>query len=648
MFTRLGCSCSFHRLATVDQRTSPPPRSFFYQNPLQRPTLPAKPKPKPKWAHRETTKTTRMGEEKPPEPPSDNFQNHPETSHAGGEDKLRRSIQLISSLVSESHCIRVFSVKWQMIRVKLEELHTGLIAAESCHSTTTEENQTLSDLISSIILSVNECWDLARRCIKVSYSGKLLMQSDLDLVCAKLDAHIKILRGIYTAGILSNGSAIIVLRPGSGASRDDMRFYVRDLLTRLKIGSIEMKKQALISLNGVVIEDDRYVRIVVEMSGMLILLANSVDSKESDVQEEAAKLVSVIAGFDSFKLLLIGAGIIAPLIRVLECGSCKGKESAIKCLMKLTENGDNAWSLSAHGGVTALLNICSNGESMDDGLVLVGPACGVLRNLVGVEEIKRFMIEEGAILTFIKLVRSRDESTQISSIEFLQAMASGDESTGQMIIRQGGIREVIRVFDPKSSWSSYKSRETALRAIENMCLNSLSLLVNSGFMDQLLYFVRRGDTPIQELSLKAAFRLSGVSEEAKKAMGDAGFIPEFVKFLEAKSYDVREMVAEAISSMVMVPKNRKKFMQEEKNICLILHLIDLQLHEGNSGNLKFLLSTLLSLSSCSSARKKIINSGYMKTIEKLAGDGVSDAKKIVSNLSTNKFHAMLNRMLLHS
>ncbi|GAB4831106.1 hypothetical protein Ancab_005117 [Ancistrocladus abbreviatus] len=563
------------------------------------------------------------------------------TAGGGGEKNLRRAILLISSLISESHTIRVFSVKWQVIRGKLEEMNTGLIAAENCHST---ENQALFTLISSIISTVDECQDLARRCINVSYSGKLLMQSDLDLICSKFDSHIRNLSAIYTAGILSNMSALVVSKPGIGASREDMKFYVKDLFTRLKIGNSEMKKQALVSLNEIVTEDEKYAAIVVELNEILLLLAKFLDSPEVEVQEEAAKLVSVIAGFDWLRSFLGGAGIIAPLIRVLEGGSSKGKECAIKSLQKLTENCDNAWSLSAHGGVTALLNVCSDAKLMEE---LIGPACGVLRNLVGVEEITRFMIEEGAIPTFIKLVNATDELTQINSIEFLQSIYFGDESIRQMIIKEGGLRALIRVLDPKSP-SSHKSRETALRAIQNLCfssIHSLNLLLGYGFMDQLLYFLHRGEAPIQELALKAALRLSRTSEEAKKAMGRAGFMPEFIKFLEAKSYEVCEMAAEVLSVMVMVPKNKKKFVEEARNINLILQLIDPK--EGNSGNLKFLLAILLSVSSCSTARKKILNSVHMKKIEKLAEDGVSDAKKIIRKLSSNRLQTMLNK-ILHS
>ncbi|KAB2626773.1 hypothetical protein D8674_020391 [Pyrus ussuriensis x Pyrus communis] len=49
----------------------------------------------------------------------------------------------------------------------------------------------------------------------------------------------------------------------------------------------------------------------------------------------SARIVSVISGFRSYKFVLIGVGIIAPLIRVLECGSEVGKEKAAKSLQRL-------------------------------------------------------------------------------------------------------------------------------------------------------------------------------------------------------------------------------------------------------------------------------------------------------------------------
>uniref|UniRef100_A0A2P2ISA3 Armadillo/beta-catenin repeat family protein n=1 Tax=Rhizophora mucronata TaxID=61149 RepID=A0A2P2ISA3_RHIMU len=555
---------------------------------------------------------------------------------ASSKSGIRQAIEDISALISLSHGIKVFSGKWKLIRSRLEELNSGLIAVENCDSS---QNPILSGLISAIIITANDCYDLVRRCVDLSYSGKLLMQSDLDVMAAKFDLHAKNLSGICTAGILTHAFAIVVSRPGVNACKDDMRFFVRDLLTRMKIGDTEMKSQALANLHDVVVEDERYVKIIVEIDDIVNLLVNLLNSPEMEVQVEAVKVVSVISGFDSCKSLLIGAGVIGPLIRVLEGGTELSKEAAVRSLQKFTENSDNAWSVSAHGGVTTLLRICTSSDFRGE---LISTACGVLRNLVRVEEIKRFMLEEDAISTFVKLARSNDEAVQISSVVFLHNIASGDESVRQLIVQEGGIRALVRMLDPKYS-STVKSREVALRAIENLCFSSASsiaLLVNYGFMDQLLFLIQNGEALVQELAMKVASRLSGTSEETKRTMGDAGFMPEFVRFLDAKSFEVREMAAEALSGMVLVPKNRKRFVQDDGNISSLLQLLD---QEGvNSDNRKFLLSILMSLTSCNSGRTKIANSGYLKTIEKLAEAEVSDAKRLVKKLSTNRFRRLLS------
>ena len=53
--------------------------------------------------------------------------------------------------------------------------------------------------------AIAECYDLARRCVDLSYSGKLLMQSHLDVVAARLDEHSRKLAEIYDAEVLSRG-----------------------------------------------------------------------------------------------------------------------------------------------------------------------------------------------------------------------------------------------------------------------------------------------------------------------------------------------------------------------------------------------------------------------------------------------------------
>ncbi|KAL3820605.1 hypothetical protein ACJIZ3_006510 [Penstemon smallii] len=545
---------------------------------------------------------------------------------------LQQSIILISSLISLSHSIKVFTTKWQSIRNKLEELLSNLTAIDNCEFT---ESFSLSITLESILSTLKNCNELAKKCLDFSYTGKLLMQSNLEIVNAKLGTHLQSISDIYAMGLLSQNYAIVVSKPSFSASKDDVKFYINDLLSRFKIGSNDMKKQALLAFNEVIQEDERYLKIAVETDGLINFLVKFLDFQEIDIREEASKSVFLIAGL--YKSVLISAGVIPPLIRVLESGNDSSKIFAARCLMKVTENSDNTWSVSAHGGVTALLKICRNKDSLSE---LVGLACGVLKNLVGVEEIKRFMVEEGAISEFLNLVRSKDEVVQICSLDLLQSMAYGDESIKEMIIQEGGIRAFVRVLDPKSPFST-KTREVAFRGIVNICFsteNILSLLLNYGFMDHILYFLQNGDVVVQELALKAAFWLCGTSEEAKKLMGDAGFMPVLVKFLDSKSFEIGEMAAETLSSLIMVPKNRKKFVQNDQNVCMLLQMLDPE--KASSGNKKLLLSILMLLTNSNSARKKIVNSGYLKNIENLAEVEGSDAQKIIRKLNSNRLRSI--------
>lgn len=552
----------------------------------------------------------------------------------GGESKLRQTADLIYSLICLSHSVKAFPAKWQSIRAKLEQLNSSLISAENCNS---GENPPFSDIIQCIFSTAIECHDLARRCINLSYSGKLLMHSDLDIILAKFNLHLNDLTQIYTSGILTNTRAMVVSRPVLGAGLKDMKFYVRDLSSRLKIGDYEMKRQALIALNEILRENDKYVKIVVEVGEIVGLLINFLEFGELGIQEESAQAVSVIASFNSYKGILVNASVIAPLIRVLEVGSELGKENAARALDKLTQNSDNAWSVSAHGGVTVLLKICRDNNANRE---MINSACSILRNLASVDEIRRFMIEEGAISAFMELLRSKDEVLQIRSIEFLQTIACGDETARQMVMREGGIRLLIRVLDPRSSFSS-KMREIAMRAIDNLCFTSptcINALLGSEFLNWVLFFIRNGDISIQESAAKTAFRLCGISEAATKVMGDAGFLPVLVKLLDAKSSEIRELAAEALAKMVSIPRNRKKFIQEDSNVVRVLQL----LNPDDSSTNRYFLSLLMSLTNSSTARRKIASSIYLKHLEKLSEAGVTDAKRIIRKLSENRFRSILS------
>uniref|UniRef100_A0A0D3GSD6 DUF7032 domain-containing protein n=1 Tax=Oryza barthii TaxID=65489 RepID=A0A0D3GSD6_9ORYZ len=465
---------------------------------------------------------------------------------------------------------QLFPYKWQLIRDRLNRLHAGLADIATGGGEGGEGHGALAGVLGAVVETAREASELVPRSQGRHYGGgKLRLRSDLDVVAGTLDALVARVDEVYASGALTRARALVVSRPCAGASRDDVRFYVRDLFARLRVGGAEMRGEAAAALAEVLHDDEKCVRVVV-----------------SDVAD--------------------GVG--------------------------LTENSDNAWAVAAHGGVTALLNVCADYTA--SGGELVCAACRVLRSLAGVDEIRKYMVAEaGAAPVLVSLCRgAADEAAQIQAMELLAAIASGDSSVREAVLQEGAVESLVSVLDPASPRSS-KAREVALRAIDALCLSSppsTSRLVAAGFLDRVLVFLRSGDATLQHCALKAAHRLCHASEDTKKAMGDAGFMPELVSILHAaKSIEARDMAAEALCAMVSVHRNRKRFVQEDRNVAQVLQLLGPD-DEKLSPAKRFLLSTLMHLSDSTSGRRKIMN------LERLAETNVTDAKKIVKKLGGSK------------
>ncbi|MQL83238.1 hypothetical protein Taro_015735, partial [Colocasia esculenta] len=555
------------------------------------------------------------------------------------EAELQRVATHVDSAISSSYSVKSFPGKWQPIRTKLAQLSCGLTFAAA-----TGRNSVLWELLRTITATVEEAQSLALCCSNDTYEGgKLLMRSNLDRIATKLELHVRSLAGIYASGVLTHAGAIIVPKPGDGASREDWRFYVRDLFSRMKVGGAAMRTQALSALNEVLHGDEKLgTAAFAESPDVVALLVGFLDFSDVSVQEEALDAVSVVAGFGSHRPALVLADVVAPLVRILEKGTALGKERSAVALRKLTENSDNTWAVSAHGGVAALLELCYKGSCAGE---VVASACGVLRNLAGVWEVRRYMVERGAALVFVELTRSKEEVLQVMALELLQVLVGdGDEDARARVMREGGVDALVRVLHPESL-SSCKARETALRAIQVLCYSpssSVNALMATGFLDRVLFFLRNGETSLQGAALKAAWRFSTVSDESRKAMGDAGFMPELMGLVEtAKSPEVRETAAAALAQLVAEQRNRRKFVLEEEN--RVGRILRLLVVEGErAAATTSLLAVLSAIADSNSGRRKIASCRYVEHLQRLADMDVADAKRIIKKLSGNKFMNILS------
>ncbi|KAF8669257.1 hypothetical protein HU200_051591 [Digitaria exilis] len=575
---------------------------------------------------------------------------------------LAEALDAISSLVSASLSATLFPLKWQLIRDRLNRLHAGLADITVDESGAGEEDdrcEAFFTLLRDAAATAGEALEqLVPRSQGRHYGGgKLRLRSDLDVLAAALDALVARLDEVYASGALTRARALVVPRPAAGATRDDVRFYVRDLFARLRVGTSEMRREAAAALAEALRDDEKCaVRVVVsdvpDGVGVLVALLECPDPR---VQEEALEAVSVIAGSEAHRGDLVVAGVIAPVVRVLDAGagsSTAAKERAARVLCKLTENSDNAWAVAAHGGVMALLNVVSTDHGAGSG-ELVCASCRVLRSLAGVDEIRKYMVADAeAVPALVSLSQSAatDDAARIQSMELLAAIASfsGDGSAREAVIREGAVESFVRALDPSSPTRSSKAREVALRAIDAVCLSppttsTTDRLLAAGFLDRVLSLLRNGDgSTLQHCALKAAHRLCQVSEEIRKAMGDAGFMPEMVSILRAaKSPEAREMAAEALCALVSVHRNRKRFVQDERNVTQVLQLLGND-EEKPTPAKRFLLSTLMHLTDSSTGRRKIMSSEHVRNLEKLAETNVPDAKRIVKKLGGSKLRSIFH------
>ncbi|XP_062190514.1 vacuolar protein 8-like [Phragmites australis] len=571
-----------------------------------------------------------------------------EAAELDEQGRLAAALDAISSLVSASLDTSLFPLKWQLIRDRLNRLHAGLADITVSEDENGEDRcDAFADLLRDVAETAREAQELVPRSQGRHYGGgKLRLRSDLDVLASALDSHVARLDEVYASGELMRARALVVPRPAAGASRDDMRFYVRDVFARLRVGSTKMRREAAAALSEVLRDDEKCVRIVASdvADGVGVLIA-LLECPDACVQKEALEAVSVIAGFDAHRGGLVVGGVIAPVVRILDTGAGPAtKERAARVLCKLTENSDNAWAVAAHGGVKALLNVCTDHRA--SGGELVCTACRVLRSLAGVDEIRKYMVADaGAVPVLVSLSQSAtDDAAQIQAIELLAAIATGDSSVQEAVIQGGAVESLVRALDPCSPRSS-KAREVALRAIDALCFScpgSTDRLVTAGFLDRVLFLLRNGDSTLQHCALKAAHRLCHVSEETNKAMGDAGFMPELVSVLQAKSPEAREMAAEALCAMVSVHRNRKRFVQEDRDVAQVLQLLSSDEEKPSPGAKRFLLSTLMHLADSSSGRRKILSSEHIRNLTKLAETNVPEAKRIVKKLSRSKLRSIFH------
>ncbi|KAL5208735.1 hypothetical protein ABZP36_033170 [Zizania latifolia] len=554
-------------------------------------------------------------------------------------------LQILKASASSSmaYSIAQFPLKWQSIKCKLQQLCSDLIVTGDDSS---DEHMVLVQFLQMAMETVSHIQAIASQCSDETYNGgRLRLRSDLDNISSKLDIHLKDLKEMISSRISVHSHAVVATRPTIDANLSSKRFYINELFLRMRIGDLAQRKQALATIGDLLSEDIEYVKIVaLDIGGNITLLISFLESGDVCIQEQATRVFSLIASYNSYRGVLVKAGAVPPLVHLLDTASTStvsSRERAAQALRELTGNSDNVWAVCSQGGLTVLLKVCAN---VDSGGKLVSSAFSVLKNLSRVEEVKMFMIEEGAILELVKLSQQKEEERKVGSVELLHYMALADANIRQAAISMGMIHSLTQLINPDVPYSS-KAREVALSAIPFFCFPSKALtddLISSSFLSWLLSYLNNGDYAVLECTLNILVRLTRISEEYNKMVGRAGLMAALGSLLGAKSCQVREMAAQVLCNLLLLHSNRVVFIQDDDNLNQLLH--SLEPGDGKTMVKDLGISCLMSLAESSIVRKKIISNDHFGKLEGLADSGDVYAKKVMKKLGANRLQSILTRI----
>lgn len=539
---------------------------------------------------------------------------------------------LLSQLLSCSLSIKSFTVRWQVIRSKLAYVKSSI--SEISLSSHWFENPLLQTLLPDLHATLRRLETLADRCSDPCFNvGKLLMQSDLDMAAGWLSKLIDDLDVLLRSGVLRQSTAIVLSQPGPGSRKEDLVLFIRDLFTRLQIGSMLFKKKAMESLIQLLADDQKSASLVSKEGNMSCLVQLLDQNVQSKVREQAVTVVSIlVCSSDQSRRSVFEEGGLGPLLRIMESGSILLKEKAAVAVEAITADVDNAWAISAYGGVSVLTKACRSGS-----LTMQAHAAGAIKNIAVVEEIRTALLEEGAIPVLIQLLNSESALAQEKSANCISILASSGENCRDIIIQEKGLQGLLQLLQQSSSSDTV---EHVLRAILSLTASetaSRSLSSSTTFIIQIAELIKHGNVLIQHISASLLSTLS-ISDGNKKTI--ANCMGALVNLIESsKPNSLQEVAAQAMISLLTVKCNRKNLVKDEKRLVGLVEMLDPKT-ELISKKFSVAIVAAIMAGGSRSCRKRLMKAGAYEHLHSLSEMDVPGAKRALQKLSGNRLKSI--------
>ncbi|KAL0674677.1 hypothetical protein Bca4012_002658 [Brassica carinata] len=437
---------------------------------------------------------------------------------------------------------------------RLEKIPTCLsdFSSHPCFS----KNTLCKEQLQAVLQALKEAIELANVCLQEKQEGKLKMQSDLDSLSAKIDLSLKDCGLLMKTDVLGEVTQSI---------------QVRELLARLQIGHLESKRKALEQLVEVMRDDEKAVITALVRTNVASLVQLMTATSQS-VRENAVTVICSLAESEKCENWLVSENALPPLVRLLESGSHVAKERAVTTLQRLSFSSETSRLIVGNGGVSPLIKICKTGDSVSQ----AASAC-TLKNIASVPEVRQKLAEQGIVKAMINLLNCGVlMGSKEYAAECLQNLTNSNEALRRLVISENGVQTLLAYLDGPLP------QEPGVAAIRNL-VGSVSVEIYFKIIPSLVH------------------DRMATSNETKRMIGESGCIPLLIRMFEAKENGAREVAAQAIASLVTVPRNCREVKRDEKGVMSLVMLLEPS--PSNSAK-KYAVSVLAALCSSKKCKKQ--------------------------------------------
>ncbi|GAB4859405.1 hypothetical protein Ancab_010870 [Ancistrocladus abbreviatus] len=545
---------------------------------------------------------------------------------------------ILSLLLISCLSVKSFVGRFHLLHSRLTSLKSSL--SEIIDSPHWSHNSLLETLLPNLLSTLQRLLSLADPCSSADGNsfpgGKLLMQSDLDMASDSLSHHLHDLDLILRSGVLRQSSAIVLSHPGPGSAKDDLIYYIRDLFTRLQIGGFEFKEKALESLIQLLSDDEKAALLVAKEANVSYLIQLLDCSNHPLIREQAISVVAILASAnDQSRKTVFEEGGLGPLLRMLETGSLALREKAAIAIEALTSDSENAWAVSAYGGVPILIEACCSGSAQ-----MQAYSIGAIRNVSVVEDIRNSLIDENALPVLIQLLVSGNICAQEKAAHCLSILASSGDYCHSLIIQEHGLQRLVQLLHDSTRFDTLEHVLTAIQALSSLDSIARTLSASTGFIIRLAELVMQGNIMLQKISATLLSNLS-ISDGNKRAI--ASCMAQLVRLMEMpKPGGMQEAASQALISLLTVRSNRKEFVRDEKSLMRLIQMMDVS-NEVVCKQYPVAVVAALASSGSNGCRKRLVAAGAVVAVQNLADLGVAGAKKVSQRLSGNRLKNIFSR-----